>query len=126
VVKVLDAARTAGIEAPVLLTAQRESPKPGTVVPAKGLEVLVGPPPSGSPTVVQVLDLGQQGPTLKINNEQVVWATLSSTLGKLLRNRSQKVVVVKADGLLPFAQVVHVIDMSRSTGANVVLVKPGL
>jgi hypothetical protein len=31
------------------------------------------------------------------------------------------VVLVKANGRLPFAQVVHVIDMCRSTGANVVL-----
>jgi biopolymer transport protein TolR len=126
VVTVLGAASTAGVEAPILLTTQQESPQPGTVVPPKGLEVLLGPPsPSGSvSTVVQVLNSGQRWPTLKINNEQIPWAALDGTLSKLLQNRSEKVVLVKANGLLPFAQVVHVIDMCRSTGANVVLVTP--
>jgi biopolymer transport protein ExbD/biopolymer transport protein TolR len=123
--KVLDAARTAGVEAPILLTSQPESPEPGTVVPPKGLEVLVSPPPSGSvATVVQVLSSGLAGSTLKINNEQVPWSTLQSTLSKLLQDRSEKVVLVQADGPLPFAQVVHVIDTCRSTGADVVLVTP--
>jgi hypothetical protein len=33
---------------------------------------------------------------------------------------------VKANGRLPFAQVVHAIDLCRSTEANVVLVAPEL
>lgn len=113
VVNVLDAMRTAGVEAPNLLTAQQDSSEPGTLVPPKGLEVLVGPPlPSGSDAiVVQALNSGQRWPTLKINNEQ---------------NRSEKVVPLKADGLLPFAHVVQVIDMCRSMGAKVLLVTPGL
>jgi biopolymer transport protein TolR len=128
VVKVLDAVRTAGVEAPNLLTARRDSSKPGTLVPPKGLEVLVGPPlPSGSEaTVVQVLNSGQRWPTLKINNTQIPWATLQSSLRQLFQNRSEKVVLVKAEGMLPFADVVDVIDMCRSTGAKVVLVTPGL
>src|SRR5208282_4917669 len=53
VVKVLDAVRTAGIDAPNLLTAQRDSSEPGTLVRPKGLEVFVGPPlPSGSEATV--------------------------------------------------------------------------
>ncbi len=122
VVKVLDAAHTAGVEALTLLTTQRESPEPGTVVPPKGLEVLVGSRPAGSVTVVQVLTSGQQWPALKVNDEQIPWATLQSTLKQLVQNRSEKVALVKADGQLPFAQVVHVIDMCRSTGVSVVLV----
>jgi biopolymer transport protein TolR len=123
VVTVLGAASTAGVEAPILLTTQPESPEPGTVVAPKGLEVLVGPPsPSGSEsTVVEVLNSEQRWPTLKVNHEQIPWAALESTLSKLLQNRTEKVVLVKANGRLPFAQVVHVIDMCRSTGANVVL-----
>lgn len=53
VAKVLDAARSAGVEAPILLTSQLESPQPGTVVPPKGLEVRVGPMNS-SPVIVQI------------------------------------------------------------------------
>jgi biopolymer transport protein ExbD len=126
VVTVLGAVSTAGVEAPILLTTQQESPEPGTAVPPKGLEVLVGPPsPSGSvSTVVEVLNSGQRWPMLKINNEPIPWAALESTLNKILQNRSEKVVLVKANGRLPFAQVVHVIDMCRSTEANVVLVTP--
>lgn len=128
VVKVLDAVRTAGVEAPNLLTAQPDSSGLGTLVPPKGLEVLVGPPlPSGSEaTVVQVLNSGQRWPTLKINNEHILWATLQSTLRQLFQNRSEKVVLVKAEGTLPFADVVDVTDMCRSAGATVVLVTPGL
>jgi len=123
VVTVLGAASTAGVEAPILLTTQPESPEPGTVAAPKGLEVLVGPPsPSGSEsTVVELLNSEQRWPTLKVNHEQIPWAALESTLSKLLQNRTEKVVLVKANGRLPFAQVVHVIDTCRSTEANVVL-----
>jgi biopolymer transport protein ExbD len=87
------------------------------------LEVLVGPPlPSGSEaTVVQVLNSGQRWPKLKINNRHIPWATLQSTLRQRFQNRRERVVLVKAEGILPFADVVDVIDMCRSTGAKVVL-----
>ena len=126
VMTVLDALRKAGVTAPNLLTAQHEPPEPGKIVPPKGLEVLVGPslPPGAESTVVQVLNSGQRWPVLKINNEDIPWATLESTLKQLFTNRSEKVVFVKADGLLPFARVVHVIDVSRSAGARVFLVSP--
>lgn len=126
VMNVLDAVRKAGVTAPNLLTAQHETPEPGKLVPPKGLEVLVGPSlPSGAEsTVVQVLNSGQRWPVLKINNEEIPWATLESRLRQLFTNRSEKVVLVKADGLLPFARVVHVIDVCRSTGAIVFLVTP--
>jgi biopolymer transport protein ExbD len=90
--------------------------------------VLAGVPlPSGSEaTVVQVLNSGQRWPTLKLNNEPIPWATLQTTLRQRLRDRSEKVVQVKAEGGLPFADVVDVIDTCRSTGAKVVLVTPGL
>jgi biopolymer transport protein ExbD len=128
VMKVLGAVRAAGVEAPSLLTAQRDSSQPGTLVPPKGLEVLVGPPlPPGSEAIaVLVLNSGQRRPALKINNEPVPWATLQSRLRQLFQNRSEKVVQVKADGILPFADVVDVMDVCRSSGAKVVLVTPGL
>jgi biopolymer transport protein ExbD len=126
VMNVLDAVRTAGVEALKLLTAQRDSSEPGTLVPPKGLEVLVGPPSGSAVTVVEVLNSGQRWPTLKINNQNIPWATLQSSLRQLFQNRSEKVVLVKAAGTLPFANVVDVTDMCRSTGAKVVLVTPGL
>jgi biopolymer transport protein ExbD len=128
VAKVLDAVRTAGVETPNLLTAQQDSSEPGTLVPPKGLEVLVGPLfPSGSETiVVQVLDSGPPRPTLKINNQQIRWATLQSMLGQLFQNRSEKMVLVKAQGTVPFADVVEVTDLCRSMGAKVVLATPRL
>jgi biopolymer transport protein ExbD len=125
VVKVLDAVRTAGVEAPILLTTQPGSPEPGKIVPPKGLEVLVGPRLSRSvSTVVEVLNSGQQWPTVRVNGAAVPWASLQSALRQALQNQSDKEVVVQADALLPFAQVVHVIDICRSMRANVVLVTP--
>jgi biopolymer transport protein ExbD len=126
VVKVLDAMRTAGVEAPNLLTAQRDSSGPGTLIPPKGLEVLIGPPlRAGSEAiVVQVLNSEQQRPALKINNEPVQRATLQSRLRQLLQNRSDNVVHIQADATLAFAAVVDVIDVCRSTGVKVVVVAP--
>ncbi len=128
VVKVLDAVRTVGVEAQNLLTAQPDSSKPGTLVPPKGLEVLVGPPfPLVSDAIiVQVINSGQQRPALKINNEPVSWAALQNRLRQSFKNRSAKVIQIKADGILPFADIVDVIDACRSTGANVDLVTTGL
>jgi biopolymer transport protein TolR len=128
VVRVLGSARTAGVVAPNLLTAQRDSSEPGTLVPPKGLAVLVGPAlPLGSvATVVQMVNSGQRWPTLKINNEQIPWASLRSALGHILQDRGELVVRVKAEGTLPFAEVVDVTDICRSNGADVVLVVPGL
>jgi biopolymer transport protein ExbD len=127
VATVLDAVRRAGVTAPNLLTAQHETPEPGKPVPPKGLEVLVGPPlPSRAESaVVQMLNSGERQPLLKINNEDIPWANLESRLRQLYQNHREKVVLLKADGLLPFGNVVQVIDVCRSTGAKVFLVTPG-
>jgi len=120
---VLEAARRVGFEAPVLLTAQTESPAPGTIVPPRGLEVLVVPPAGAQAIVVQV-SAGEPSPGLKVNNEAISPDALESRLKQLLQNSSEKVVLVKADGRVPFAQVVRVIDACRSTGAKAVLATP--
>jgi biopolymer transport protein ExbD len=128
-VKVLDAVRMAGVETLKLLTAQTDSSEPGALVSPKGLEVLVGPrlaSSSSSQTIVlHVLKSAQQRHTLKINDEDVPWATLQIALRQLFQNGSERVVLVKAEGILPFADVVAVTDMCLSTGAKVVLVTPG-
>jgi biopolymer transport protein ExbD len=124
--QVLEAGRAAFFEAPVLLTSQSESPAPGTVVPPKGLEVLVGSPAASDAIVVQVSDDGRQGATVKINNQQISSAALPNTLVQLLQHRSEKAVVLKADGRLPSADVVQVIDACRAAGAKIVLAAPSL
>jgi biopolymer transport protein ExbD/biopolymer transport protein TolR len=126
VVKVLDAMRTAGVQAPNLLTAQRDSSGPGTLIPPQGLEVLIGPPlRAGSEAiVVLVLNSEHQRPAPKINNEPVQRATLQNRLRQLLQNRSENVVHIQADATLPFAAAVDVIDVCHSTGVKVVVVAP--
>jgi biopolymer transport protein ExbD len=125
--KVLDAVRMAGVEAPNLLTAQRDSPEPGKLLPPKGLEVLVGPslPSTSESIAVQVLNAGQRI-TLSVNNERISLDTLQATLGRLFQNRSQKTVVLRADERLPFGDVVRVIDACRSAGAKVFLATAGM
>ena len=124
VARALAAGHEVWFESAVFLTSQPESPAPGTVLPPKGLEVLLGP--LSNSIVVQVSSGGREGPTLKINNQQIAAAALQSTLMQLLQNRSEKVVAVNADGQLPFADVVRVIDVCRSTGAKIALAAPSI
>jgi biopolymer transport protein ExbD len=127
VVKVLDAIRAAGVKEPVVLTAQQELAPASTPVPPEGLQVSLESPASGSePMVVQVLDSGRQWPTLKVSNEIVAWDTLQQNVKQLILNSGGKVVLLQADGILPFAHVAHVIDICRSTGVKVVLAVPAL
>jgi biopolymer transport protein ExbD len=124
VAAVLESARDA--ESLVLLTSQPEPAQPGARVPPKGLEVRVGSRPQSGPDAI-VVDLGrpgQQRPKVTINNKPVPWASLRTTLADLLRNQAKKVVLVNADGALPFSDVVTVTDQCRSIKAAVVLVRP--
>lgn len=125
--EVLDAVRMAGVEAPNLLTDQRDSSEPGKLLPPKGLEVLVGPslPSTSESIAVQVLNAGQRI-TLNINNERIFLDTLQATLRQLFQNGSQKTVVLRADERLPFGDVVRVIDTCRSAGAKVFLATAGM
>jgi biopolymer transport protein ExbD len=122
--RTLSAGREVWFESAVFLTSQPESPAPGIMVPPKGLEVLLGP--LSNSIVVQVSNDGHQGTTLKINNQQIPAAALQATLTQLFQNRSEKAVAVNADGQLPFADVVQVIDSCRSAGAKIALATPSL
>ena len=124
--KVLQAGRTAGFEAPVLLTSQPEQAAPGTIVPPRGLEVLAGAPSSAKAAVVQVLNTGEPKPDVRVNGADVNVDVLRNTLGRMLGPGSDKLVVVKADGALPFAQVAHVIDICRGVGVKVAVDLPEL
>jgi biopolymer transport protein ExbD len=92
-----------------------------------GLEVQVGALSSqAESTVVQILNSGKQWPLLKINNKDIPWANLESRLRQLNQNHSKRVVLLKADGLMPYADVVHVIDACRAAEAKVYLVTPAM
>ena len=126
--RALEAGREVGFEAPVLLTAQSVPTAPGSMVPPNGLEVLVGPtPPAGTvTTVVELLSSGQQRPSLKVNGDEISWSALERTLTLHFQKGDEKVVLLKADGRLPFEQVVQVIDRCRATGAKIVVGTSGL
>jgi biopolymer transport protein ExbD len=98
------------------------------MVPPNGLEVLVGPAlPAGTvATVVQLLNSGQQRPSLSVNGDEISRSALEGTLTLHFKKGDEKVVLLKADERLPFEQVVQVIDMCRATGAKVVVDTSGL
>jgi biopolymer transport protein TolR len=128
VMKILETLRSPSVNATTLLTSHQVSSHEGTPAPPYGLAVRLGPPQlfGSEASTVQVLNSGQQRPSLKINNEDTPWTALQNRLSQLAQNRSQKVVLVNADGTLPFSDVVNVIDVCRSAAAQVVLVTPEL
>ena len=102
-------------ETAVLLTEQPEPVAPGQVLPPHGLQVRVGLP-SAKATVVQLYNSGSTIPILKINDQEIPWSNLQNALE---RAQGRKLVVVEADGSLPFGPIARVIDISRSLGAKV-------
>ncbi|MFB3915291.1 MAG: ExbD/TolR family protein [Terriglobales bacterium] len=93
----------------------------------KGLEALVPqpPPPNSKPEatpdrtiVVQVLQGPGGRPALKINQEDVTWENLQGRLTDIFKQRAQKVMFVRADNELPFADVAQVIDIAHSAGVD--------
>jgi biopolymer transport protein ExbD len=125
--KVLAAGRTVFFETAVLLTAQPETPQSG-MEPPRGLEVLISPAlPAGKvTTVVQLLNSGRQSPSLRINGDQIPWPALQSTLRQHFEKGDDRTILLKADGQLSFANVVHAIDVCHAAGAKVVLATAGL
>jgi len=103
VADVLSALRTAGVNAPILLTAQRE-PTHTSYAPPKGLEVLVTPPAPVPPYI-----------TLKVGDGQP-----SDTQLKQQAQRGGPV-LLQVDGKALFGDVVHVVDICREAGAKVFL-----
>ena len=93
-----------------------------------GLDALVPQPPKNNqpqqvnPTdrtvVIQVLKAGAGHPALKINQEDVTWDRLQARLEDIYKTRAEKVVLVKADEDLPFADVAQVIDIAHGAGVD--------
>src|SRR5437764_3459413 len=99
-----------------------------TPLTPKGLDALVTqPPPPNAPKnhtpdrtiVVQLIDRGPgQAPALKINQEDVTWENLEGRLTDIYKTRAEKVMFVKGDTAVPFADVANVIDIAHASGVD--------
>jgi biopolymer transport protein TolR len=118
--KALSAAKRDLFESAVLLTNQNETPALGKLIAPKGLEVLLTSARSDA-VVVELHDSGQLRHALKVNNQEIAWSDLQTTLNQSMQNRSERVVEIKAEGSLLFAQVAQLIDACSSIKAKVVL-----
>ena len=93
-----------------------------------GLDALVPqPPPPNQPKnqqpdrtiVVQLIDKGAgQPPSLKINQEDTGWNQLQDRLTDIFKIRAEKVMFVKGDDNVPFADVASVIDIAHAAGVE--------
>jgi len=99
-----------------------------TPLTPKGLEALVPqpPPPNQKPqpeqsrtVVVQLIDRGPgQAPGVKINQEDTTWEGLQGRLTDIFKTRAEKVMFVKGDDNVPFADVANVIDVAHASGVD--------
>jgi len=99
-----------------------------TPVVSKGLDALVPqPPPPNQPKnqqpdrtiVVQVIDRGPgQTPGVKINTDDATWDNLQDRLTDIFKSRAEKVMFVKGDDNIPFADVANVIDIAHAAGVD--------
>ncbi len=98
-----------------------------TPLTPKGLDALVPqPPPPNAPKtnvvdrtiVVQLLKGAGGKPALKINQDDVTWQNLQGRLEEIYKARAEKVMFVKADTDLEFAEVAQVIDIAHAAGVE--------
>ncbi len=98
-----------------------------TPLTPKGLDALVPqPPPPNAPQtnvadrtiVVQLLKGAGGKPALKINQDDVTWQNLQGRLEEIYKARAEKVMFVKADTDLEFAEVAQVIDIAHAAGVE--------
>ena len=97
-------------------------------VTPKGLDALVPqPPPPNAPKnvnpdrtiVVQLIDRGPgQAPGVKINTEDATWDNLQGRLTDIYKQRAEKVMFVKGDDSIAFANVANVIDIAHAAGVD--------
>jgi biopolymer transport protein ExbD/biopolymer transport protein TolR len=126
VAQVLQAVHSSGVERPVLLTAQRDATAPGKLVSPKGLEVLIASraPEDSGRVIVQILKSGPQPPRILVNGEPMARSALRGRLRELLQKQEKKVVFLKTEERLSFADVAALADACRSAGARLVLQTP--
>ena len=125
--KAIEAGRKVSFETVALLTSQPSASAPGGIVSPRGLDVsLLSPDPSAEPILVQMHHSKRAHPELQINHQPVPWSALQITLIPLLQSQKQKLVQLQVDGMLPFADVVELIDTCRANGATVILPASGV
>jgi biopolymer transport protein ExbD len=118
--KALHAAREARFDAPVLLTMQHESVRPGTVVAPRGIAVRLQAPANGEVVFVS-LSSSERGPTaLNINSQTVSWMELDNALKQAVQSPGETV-QVEANDAVPFSDVMRVLDAARASKATVSL-----
>jgi biopolymer transport protein TolR len=99
-----------------------------TPLTPKGLDALVPQPPPPNQKqdttpdrtiVVQLIDKGpDKDPGLKINQEDATWDSLQTHLTDIFKMRAEKVMFVKGDDNVPFADVANVIDIAHAAGVD--------
>jgi len=97
-------------------------------VTPKGLDALVPqPPPPNAPKnntpdrtfVVQLIDRGPgTEPGVKVNQEDATWDNLQGRLEDIYKQRAEKVMFVKGDDAVAFANVANVIDIAHAAGVD--------
>jgi len=106
IAEVLDALRTAQVNATTLVTEQRDLTDASYVQP-KGLEVALLPPPDAAQSII-----------LRVGNGQTSDAELKQ------QAQRDKLVVLEVNENSTFGEVVHAIDVCRAAGAKVFLATP--
>ena len=93
-----------------------------TPLTPKGLDALVPQPPKDKQqqepndrtVVVQILSQKGNRPALKINQDDATWEGLQGKLEDIYKTRAEKVLFIKGDDDLAFADVAKVIDIAHS------------
>ena len=93
VASALKAAQTAKFDAPFLLTAQKVSTQPGTMIPPQGLEVWLGSESASDaePVLIELLSAKPGSPALRINGHTISGDDLKTTMEQLFRGRTEKI-----------------------------------
>lgn len=115
---ILEIGHKAYFESAVFLTNQNEKPALGKMIAPQGLEVLLTAAPSDA-VVVEVRNPGE--PSLRVNDQEVAQANLQNALNQSLQNRGDRIVEIRAERSMPFAQVAQVIDACASVKAKAIL-----
>lgn len=98
-----------------------------TPLTPKGLDALVPQPPKDQTKqppqadrtiVVQVIKGTGDKPNLKINQDDATWENLQGRLEEIFKTRAEKVMFVKGDDTLNFADVAQVIDIAHAAGVD--------
>ena len=68
--------------------------------------------------MVQVLKARRASPRSRSTRTDVTWDNLQGRLEEIYKTRAEKVMFVKADTDLPFADVAQVIDIAHAAGVD--------